>query len=212
MSKSYNTPSFLRTLDTYLQLCYHILMNDVTTIREALVTPTEANLMEQLDTFGIEGQLDGKFVRIGNLPLFAPMIDLELPGRALKGPGYEVRTPDHPDIAKAALSDPRDELCAAFIAERDRVVADNSEHRLVKAIFKDKTDTNTLPDWTTLIYPRDGVVDAGTYIFDRNNNTLNVFDDSIAWGAANNAGRLATRELIQRSVGSNIIVTASTGI
>lgn len=187
-----------------------LIMKLVPTIGEVISTPSESSLNEQVEKYGIEGELDGKFVRIGRLPIFVPLIDLKVPVRGgITAPSYEVKRPDHSDIVKAALRDPEDAFCADFIAERDRVVADNNEHKLVKAIFKDKTDSNNLPVWTKLIYARDAVVDAGTYVYDFENKTLNVFDDSMVWGAANNAGRVATRELIQSGVGSNITVSSA---
>ena len=178
-------------------------MNNIPAIRDVIATPYEAKLSEQAETFGHEGILDGRFIKIGDLPLFAPLTDVEIFSKRSFEP--EVRTPRHSDIARAALSDGTDPLCAEFLRERDRVVADNHTDKLVSAIFKKEAEKTKGP---RLISPRDGVVDAGSFIYDSENKSLYVFDDSMEWGAANAAGRLITISRIQLSVGSDINVSA----
>lgn len=144
---------------------------------EVTLEPDLATLNEQFEAYAENGELMGKFVRIGNLVLTAPYTPLT------REPGISVGKLYHANMMDVAFELGDTELTRKFRAERE-------------ACSGAAGITEYAPH----------LKDAGWFAFKQSPSQLILLEESDAFGRADEAGRELTAQLIQDRLGDGIDV------
>lgn len=157
-------------------------------LHELVAEPSKAYLDKFVADYGNAGQLlEGKFVRIGDLVVFAPKTQVE------QLPGMQSHSIEHKDIIMAAFSNP------------NRVFAEQTLKASDAAVDAYDAGDETID----LLDYQSGLVDAGWYLYRNDPPTLRISDRSHDYGSADRAGRTRTIQLIREAVGAGVLTLPS---